>query len=118
MRLIPVLLLSLCCFANILQGNAACITVKQLKAPNEYRATNQALTSDGFNDYHAGSVLENSVSHHSSQKESSGYFPGNTGKNARTYILNDPLQAACLFYSGRHAKTFRCKLIFPQHYYW
>jgi hypothetical protein len=116
MRLIPVLLLSLYCFANTLQGNAA--GIPETKAANEYRAAKQTLTNDGFNDYYAGTVLENSVNPHSFLKDHSYFFPGNTGKNTRIYILNDPLQTARLFYSGSHAKTFRCKLIFPQHYYW
>ncbi|MGG9962358.1 hypothetical protein [Ferruginibacter sp. SUN106] len=118
MRFLSVLLLSLCCLAASLQSNAIDIPIKQQQAPTEYRAVEQAVPDDALNDYYQVAATAHVAAHHSVSKEVSGFFTGNTAKNIRAYIPNDSFQNSRIHSSGNYAKTFRIKLIFPQHYHW
>jgi hypothetical protein len=118
MRFIPSLLLSLCCLAVALQGNAVDIPVKPAKASHEYRAAEQAVPNDALNDHYHITAARNTVINNAFSKEYPSNCNGNTDKSTIAYILNDSFQNLRLVLSGDHAKAFRNKLIFPQHYYW
>lgn len=118
MRFLNTLLLSLCCLAVTLQSNAADVSVKPHKASSEYSATERAAPNDALNDYHQVTSFGNTVTNHSFPKEASHFFAGNADKNITAYILNDSFQNIRLLICGNHAKTFKTKLIFPQHYHW
>jgi hypothetical protein len=118
MRFLSALLLSLCCLAGSLQGNAVNIPVRSEQASHEYRAVEQSAPNDGLNDYHQISPARITVINNSFQKENAPHFNGIDFNSITAYILNDNFQNSRLLFSGDHAKAFRVKLIFPQHYYW
>jgi len=119
MRFLSTLILSICCLAISLQSSAGNIPVKQLQASNAYYNTAEAaLPNDALNDYcQLTSLLQHN--HASSLQKENVFHPcGGNNNNTAAYILNDDFQHTRLFFSGHHAKIFRSKLIFPQHYYW
>jgi hypothetical protein len=118
MRFLSTLLISLCCLAAAVRGNAAGIPVKPAKASTEYHAVEQSVPNDALNDYHQISSGRITVINNSFQKEHPSYFSCITDKSIIACILNNSSANTLLSFSGDHAKAFRAKLIFPQHYYW
>ena len=118
MRFLSALLLSFCCLAGSLQGNAVDIPVKPEQVSREYRAVEQSTPNDALNDYHQILSARITAINNSFQKENAHHFNGIGFKSITAYILNDNFQNFRLLFSGDHAKAFRVKLIFPQHYYW
>jgi hypothetical protein len=117
MRLLSTLLLSLLCLV-VVRGNAAEIAVSSLPATYEYRAAEKAVTNDALNDYFHIAATGNRVTNIAFQKEGSTHFAGSCCNNASVYIVSDGFENNCLFFSSNYAKSFRAKLIFPQHYHW
>jgi hypothetical protein len=115
-RILSTLILSLCCLAASLPGNA--IDIKSQKASSGYQPVEKALPNDALNDHYQVIAPANTITHISFQKEDASYINGSTQKNSSTAILNDSFQSLHLLFPGDHAKAFRIKLIFPQHYYW
>jgi hypothetical protein len=118
MRFLSTLFLSLCCLAASLQSNAVDTPVKQPKAAGEYNTAATATPTDALKDYYHITATGNAVTNISLQKEVSYYLTSNADKNISSYILNDSFQNIRLLIGGNYAKTFRTKLIFPQHYHW
>jgi len=117
-RILSTLILSICCLAASLRANAVDRPIKSSKVSSEYRAVEHAVPNDALNDHHQVIAPANTVTHISFQKEPASYINGSTQKNTGTPILSDAFQNFRLLFPGDHAKAFRIKLIFPQHYYW
>jgi len=115
-RILSTILLSLCCLAASLQGNAVDIPIKSQQATGEYRAVEHAVPNEALNDHHQVIAPSNTVTHISFQKEDA-CINGSTEKKTAA-ILNDGFRNFRLLFPGDHAKAFRAKLIFPQHYHW
>lgn len=118
MRWMYAALISLCCMASSLQGNAGGMAAKQPKAPDEYRAFILNMLNGDLSDCYTGTILDNAGSNYRIQKLVTASFTDTANGNTRDRIFKGPLQNISLQHSGRHAQSFRSKLIFPQHYYW
>jgi hypothetical protein len=118
MRYLYTLLLSIGCFAVVLQAQAAGIPVKRTSTPTEYQAAAQGMPADALNNYHQLTAAAAVATHHSFSKENAVYFTFYNYNNRAVYILNDCFKNTTAVFNGYYAIIFRFKLIFPQHYHW
>lgn len=118
MRLLPNLLLSLCCFAACLQSNGMDKPVKQQKATTAFNSVLSSILPHGLNDYSDITSLIKRGANSSVKSDGPFYLDGEANHFLSKYTAGINGGKIDLLFPGDHAKDFRSKLIFPQHYHW